>query len=193
MLWHHKRRKHEDEDGALAGTTVGQKLDLGEVGMEVLMRGGAGIPQSLIHNTFNLPTFGFGMVDLAVSSANAPKGHMAERAAGAVGAQVAGITGYTVGQTVGASVGAMILPGIGGFVGTIVGSGLGAIVSDQIGRSGVQRTIRRVMETRGRVRFGGYEDTQPAYTMRARGEQELSNSLLNARRYLGREAHLMHQ
>jgi hypothetical protein len=40
---------------------------------------------------------------------------------------------------------------------------------------------------------GDYEDTQVAYTMRQRAVQEMGQSLLNARQYLGKEALMFHE
>jgi hypothetical protein len=65
---------------------------------------------------------------------------------------------------------------------------------DKIARTETQRAVNLMTASRPRVRFGGnFKDSQPAYTMRQKAEQELSGSLLNARRYLGREAQLFHQ
>jgi hypothetical protein len=65
---------------------------------------------------------------------------------------------------------------------------------DKIARTETQRAVNLMTTSRPRVRFGGnFKDSQPAYTMRQKAEQELSGSLLNARRYLGREAQLFHQ
>lgn len=84
--------------------------------------------------------------------------------------------------------------GLGGPIGALVGVTVGSLVGDKIGRGGTQRFYKSVLDTVPLVRFGGdFKDSQPAYTMRQKAEQELSGSLLNARRYLGREAQLMHQ
>jgi phage tail tape-measure protein len=107
---------------------------------------------------------------------------------------VTGIGGFMVGRAAGAAIGEFILPVVGVWVGSIVGGGVGAMVGDKIARSGTIRTIKMLNDARPRVRFGGnFKDTQPAYNMRQLAEQQLSSSLLNARRYLGSEAQLMHQ
>jgi hypothetical protein len=61
----------------------------------------------------------------------------------------------------------------------------------------LEKPIQNFVELNHRVRHvdmgGTYQDTQQAYTMRARAAQELGSSLLNARQILGKEALYFHQ
>ena len=188
MLWNHrhKPKKQEQQDQG-SGFTIGQRFDMGETAWDVVSRGVSGSP-------LNLMTLALGAADVSISTGTAKRGAAAGSAVSAGAAQVAGIAGFSVGRAVGAAVGTMILPGVGTWVGSIIGGGAGSMIGDKLARSGTMRTVNLMTASRPRVRFGGnFKDTAPAYTMRQKAEQELGSSLLNARRYLGREAQLMHQ
>ena len=104
------------------------------------------------------------------------------------------MSAYPIGVTAGEVIGGFLLGPAGAVVGGIVGGGIASLVTDKKVRSGTQVILHDVIRSRPRVRFGGnFKDSQPAYTMRQKAEQELGSSLLNARRYLGREEQLMHQ
>ena len=188
MLWHrrHKPKKQELPDQG-DGLTVGQRFDVGETAWDALGRGIQGSP-------FNLMTLALAGADLAISTGTAKRGNAARAAAGAAAAQVTGLGGFLAGRAAGAAVGTFIAGPVGTTIGSVIGGGVGAMVGDKIARSGTIRTIKLLNDSRPRVRFGGnFKDTQPAYNMRQLAEQQLSSSLLNARRYLGSEAQLMHQ
>jgi hypothetical protein len=196
MLWNSpKRKKRREDDEFLAGTTVGQRLDAFDLSMDVIARGGVGGP------VLNRTVLNMGMLDMAVSMGTAKRGEVITAGASAAAAQTAGLAGFwagrAVGTTVGAIVGEFLLPvggaWVGSKVGSIVGAGVGALTADKMARSGVAHLIHDLHTTRTRVRFGGFQDSMPAYTMRQRAEQELQSSVVNAQRYLGREAQLMHQ
>jgi hypothetical protein len=187
MLWNHRKRKKSEEraeDGN--GLTVGQRFDVGET-FQDLARGPKGSP-------FNMLTLALAGADASFSSGTAKRGNTAGACVSAVSAQLSGIGGFLAGRAAGAAIGTSILPGVGTYIGAVFGGGAGAMFGDKIARTETQRAVNLMTASRPRVRFGGnFKDSQPAYTMRAKAEQELSGSLLNARRYLGREAQLFHQ
>jgi hypothetical protein len=189
MLWRRNKHKDPKDDGLLANTTTGQKFDLFDTAIEVLSRGAGGGK-----NPLNWATFSLGLTDVGISSGMAARGNMFTAGASAVAAQAVGMGGYAVGATVGETIGTFIAPGVGTFVGGVIGDGIGSMAGDVLARTGTTRLINKIKATGSQsIRFGGYTDTLPAYNMRQKAEQELSGSLLNARRYLGREAQLMHQ
>jgi hypothetical protein len=194
MLWHHPKRKREREYQG-DDFTIGQRMDIGEAAWDALGRGVQG-------NPFNMMTLALAGMDVAISAGTAKRGNIIGAGTSAAAAQAAGLTGFIAGRALGTEVGAIIgtsiLPGIGtevgAWAGAIIGGGATAMISDRIARTGVQHFINDMKISRPRVRFGGnFKDSQPAYTMRQKAEQELGGSLLNARRYLGREAQLFHQ
>lgn len=196
-LWPtHKKKRRKDEDTP-SSLTTGQRMDMGEIAIDIATRGGVKGP------VFTPASVGMGMVDVGISTATARPGEKGTAGLSAAAAQTAGMVGWTVGRTVGTAVGAVVgqflLPipvvgaEIGAVVGGFIGAGAGSMTADKVTRTGTTRTLHRLQQTRGQVRFGGFRDTIPAYTMRQRAEQELSGSLLNARQYLGKEAQLMHQ
>jgi hypothetical protein len=86
---------------------------------------------------------------------------------------------------------------VGGLVGGPWGALAGTFVLDPLIQSKVAQGSKAFARMGGKVRrleMGkGFVDTQQAYSMRQRAEQELNRSLLNARHYLGKEARMMHQ
>lgn len=186
MLWH--RQKQKDNNGN--DLSVGQQVDLGEAVADLWMKKATGS----ILNLGSLAGFG---LDVSMSTAKAKRGNTMGAGISAVAAQGAGLSSWGVGGVVGATIGEFLLPfggAVAGFdIGEIVGSTAAALTVDKFVRTRTQRFFNAVKDTRPRVRFGGFKDSQPAYTMRQRAEQELSGSLLNARQYLGKEAQLMHQ
>jgi hypothetical protein len=186
MLWHHPKRKRERKQPGY-DFTIGQRMDIGEAAWDALGRGVQG-------NPFNMMTLALAGMDVAISSGTAKRGNLVGASISAAAAQAAGLTGFIAGRAIGTAIGEFILPGPGAWAGAIIGGGVSAMISDRIARTRVQRFINDMKLSRPRVRFGGnFKDSQPAYTMRQKAEQELGGSLLNARRYLGREAQLMHQ
>jgi hypothetical protein len=191
-----KRMRDEDREDSLgANLSTGQKFDVVENVLDPFFMAGGGGP-------FNTMTGIFAGLDLGISSGKAKRGNTIGAGVSAAAGQAAGIGGYYAGTAIGAGVGealaTFLLPGvgtaIGGYVGGFVGGMLGSMTGDKIGRGTTQGLINKAVLSTPRVRFGGnFKDSQPAYTMRQKAEQELSGSLLNARRYLGREAQLMHQ
>lgn len=113
-------------------------------------------------------------------SALAPKGH---KVSALVGGAARGIF-YGVGDLIGTAVG-----------GPLAGFALGA-TTEKIGGV-VQEALQRFHDfnhNMTHINMGGnYEDTRIAYTMRQRAAQEMGSSVMNARKYLGAEALLMHQ
>jgi phage tail tape-measure protein len=189
MLWRRPRTREEQEelDRHSSGLTVGQRFDIGETAFDVFTRGAGG-------NPLNWMTATLAGLDIGISTGTARKKNAAGAAASAAAAQAAGIVGFITGRAAGVAIGSFILPGVGTWAGGIIGGGVGSLVGDKKARVATQRLVNSIAIYRPRVRFGGnFKDSQPAYTMRAKAEQELSGSLLNARRYLGREAQLMHQ
>ena len=129
----------------------------------------------------------FAPVDIAFSAITAPRGKSGAHAAGALMTQAVtlGFGGLAMGA-------AALLGGpatLTAFAATMV--------MDPIVRQDTMRFAERIADigpSSRRLQFGGrYEDNEVAYTMRQRAAQELGGSLLNARRYLGAEAALMHQ
>jgi hypothetical protein len=174
--------------------TVGQRFDLADTAIEVISRGFGGGSKGLFRNPLNWMTGTTAALDVGISSGTARKGNLIGAGVSAAGAEVAAAVGYTTGAAAGSIIGSFILPIIGTEVGAIVGGGIGSLVSDRKARTAIQKLYNFAEVSRPRVRFGGnFKDSQPAYTMRQKAEQELGASLLNARRYLGREAQLMHQ
>jgi len=88
------------------------------------------------------------------------------------------------------------LPSVGTLIGSAFGGGIGGVVGSVIIDPLLQKTVTRGMQAvhdigRNSVRLhtgGDYVDTQRALTMRQAASQQMANSLLNARTYLGREA-----
>ena len=191
MFWRRPKtredQKEQEELRKSGGFTVGQRFDIGETGWDIISRGMSGSP-------LNLMTLAIAGADVGISSGTARRGHIAGAGASAVAAQTAGITGFVAGRAAGAAIGTYVAGPVGTWIGGVIGGGAGSMIGDKIARTGVQRAYKLMIATRPRVRFGGnFKDSQPAYTMRQKAEQELGSSLLNARRYLGREAQLMHQ
>jgi hypothetical protein len=185
MLWHSSKSKQKSEESDLS---VGQRFDLMDSVIEIVSRAGGGSK-----NPLNWATATMGAADVSISSGMAKRGNHVGAGASAVAGQVTGMTGYVAGATAGEVLGTFILPVVGTWIGGIVGGGVGSLAGDKFGRSTTQRLFNTVSDTRPRVRFGGFKDSQPAYTMRQASEQQLRGSLLNARRYLGAEAQLFHQ
>jgi hypothetical protein len=183
MFWRHPKRNSDRDQSSLS---VGQRFDLAESATDVFYRAIGGSP-------LNMFTLVAASLDIGISSANARRGNAGGAAVSAMGAQASGIAGWFGGEAAGSVIGSFILPGVGTYLGGVAGGAIGALTGDKLGRTATQHLFNAVNETRPRVRFGGFRDSEPAYTMRQRAEQELGGSLLNARRYLGREAQLMHQ
>jgi hypothetical protein len=191
MFWRRPKTKDdrmEEEKLRKSGSfTIGQRFDIGETAWDIVSRGVAGSP-------FNLVTLGIAGTDISISSGTARRGNTAGAGASAVAAQVTGLGGFMAGRVIGGAIGTFIAGLFGTSAGAIIGGGAGSMIGDKIARTGMQRTYNLAIASRPRVRFGGnFKDSQPAYNMRQKSEQELSSSLLSARRYLGREAQLMHQ
>ena len=141
----------------------------------------------------NWTTGTLGALDIAISTGTARRGNAIGAGVSAAAAQTAGMSGFWVGRAIGAWIGTAVMPGVGTWVGGVIGGGVTGLVGDKKARVATQRLVNAIAITRPRVRFGGnFKDSQPAFTMRQKAEQELGGSLLNARRYLGREAQLMH-
>lgn len=90
---------------------------------------------------------------------------------------------------------------IAAVVGGALGDPTGGMLAGALLVGPIERTIHRGIESfiglhgqYATLHMGGwYRDTQAAYTMRQQAVNDMSGSLMNARQYLGREAHLMHQ
>ena len=122
----------------------------------------------------------FGIPLAIMGMATAPKGEMVKR--GAEGLSM------LAGQAFGGAVGGFAL----GPLGEIAGQVIGGMVGEKVGA--VVGPLEELARQAHTLNFGGeYKDTEAAYTMRQRAVQEMSTSSLNARRYLGSEAALMHQ
>lgn len=183
-MWHPPKRKDKDKPSDL---TVGQRFDLVDTALEVISRGAGGTI-----NPLNWMTGTMAAADITFSSATSKRGNIAGAGASAAVAQVAGMGGFVAGTLTGTAIGSFLLPVIGSYVGGVIGGGIGSLTSDKIARTATQHLFNAVKDTRPRVNFGEFRDSQPAYTMRAKAEQQLQGSLLNARQYLGKEAQLFH-
>jgi hypothetical protein len=190
MLWNHKKRKKTEQEELGSGLTVGQRFDLVDTATEIASRGFNGGSK----NPLNWMTGSMAMADIAISAGTAKRGDFVAAGGSAFAAQGSAMLAFPVGVTMGEMIGNFILPVAGGVVGGIIGGGIASLVTDKAVRVASTRLFHGFALSRPRVRFGGnFKDSQPAYNMRQKAEQELSSSLLNARRYLGREAQLMHQ
>jgi hypothetical protein len=111
--------------------------------------------------------------------------------------------GMVAGSLVGGVVGSVI-PGIGTVIGTTVGAIAGSFAGDfagaklfdeparqlGLGARAVVQTARAI----DRVQFGGsFVDSRAAFTMRQAAVQDMSQSMMNARQYLGNEAIFLHE
>jgi hypothetical protein len=110
----------------------------------------------------------------------APKGSKLSHFVGGA----ASVIGFGVGDLIGTALAGPLAGFALGLLGDKAGNAIGTGLQDfsQIARQ------RRVVDMGGK-----YEDTQLAFTMRQRAAQEMGSSVMNARRYLGSEALLMHQ
>jgi hypothetical protein len=118
-------------------------------------------------------------LDFAYSSAIARRGHFAS----GLGATIGGTSGSLVGSAV------------GGLIAGLPGAFIGSLIGDPVMRGPAARLVQNFAEfgrNQRRLNFGSYEDSQPAFTMRQVAAREISQSLLNARQYLGKEALLLH-
>ncbi len=175
------------------GMTPGQAFDVADIGVGTF--GGFQGTGVLGWNTAI-----FGGLDLALSAGTAAPEEMAGRTIGAVAAQAADVGSYFVGNAAGGAVGAAVGGVLGGGIGAIPGEAIGSFVGgfalpfvvDPMVRKISKPINRLVGSLQHRVQFGGFIDSQPAYTMRMRALQELRGSLLNATQWLGREGQLMH-
>lgn len=192
-----KRERDQQQDPyglTIGGLSTGQSFDLVDTGVDVITRGmGKG-------GALNWGSTSFGMLDVALSTGTAPRGRKAVSGISAVGAQAAGISVFGVSQLAGEAMGAALgsfVPGVGtlvgGFLGGVIAGGASQLIADRIVRRSVFRGITGLINSRPQVRFGGFQDSQPAYTMRQVASRELRSSRMAARKYLGREAALMHQ
>lgn len=181
------------DDGLPGPGTVGQKIDVAEFAYRapqfwkepwasgaVFGRKGLGkAAKSVGAVTHGLR--GLLALDVAASVAFAPRGRAVEKAAGAIGGQMTALLGGAVGMMIAGPAGAVV----------------GAMLADPVGRNFAEHTYAAATHEGRMLRNlqtgGDYVDTPIAYTMRQRGLQELSSSLLNARQYLGQEANLLHQ
>lgn len=175
------------------------------IGASRLVRGAKGDHSS---NPFK-GTLGWAGLDIALSGAMAPSkqmlGHMFGAGAGFTASTLAWhVSSKAVGRAVSfgakrALVGAVgktaargLLGGAGGIVGLAAAYAVDRVVREPLTKAYAAVT-REARLTRHFNAGGDYEDTQVAYTQRQRAVQELSQSLLNARMYLGKESVLMHE
>lgn len=91
-------------------------------------------------------------------------------------------------NTVGSLVGGTLF-GLGGQV-------VGSQIADNTAGVGIEKTVQALADLGaqvGKVNMGGnFQDSESAWTMRQQAVQQMSTSMLNARRYLGAEASFMH-
>ena len=184
------------------GLTPGQTFDALDTG-NTLFRGSAG-------QGFGMSMLAFAGLDVAISAGSAPPENIAGRAGGALAAQASGIASWYLGGPIGTVGGGILGGALGGFLGGPEGAILGARAGSFVGKwatkiglgFAIDPFVRRIGSPINRlvgmakhqVNFGqGFTDSEPAYTMRQKGMQEMQASLLNAYQYLGREAQLMHQ
>jgi hypothetical protein len=193
MPYSEDQRRRRSGYGMPYGLTPGQAFDAADVGVGAF--GGFQGTGVLGWNTAI-----FGGLDLAISAGTAAPEEMAGRAIGAVAAQAADIGGYFVGRAAGSAVGAFIGGALGGGVGAVPGAAIGGFVGgfglpfliDPMVRKISKPINRLVGAAQHRIHFGGFIDSQPAYSMRQRALIELKGSLLNATQWMGVEAQLMH-
>jgi hypothetical protein len=133
-------------------------------------------------NNFRMKPLGYalggGLLFGAVATAVAPRGHFVAAGAGAAGATLGGILGATVGGL------------LGGLPGELLGGALGGAAGERFGE--IVQPFTEFGRNQARLNFGTYKDSQAAFTMRQVAAREISQSVLNARQYLGKEALLMH-
>lgn len=119
-------------------------------------------------------------ISAAFEASMAPKGHKLAGLVKGIAAPLAFAAGDAVGTLLAGPVAGFALGMVTEKIGSEIGEGFDAL--GDIGRS-----IRH-------VNMGGnYEDSKIAYTLRQRAAIELGSSSLNARKWLGAEAILMHQ
>jgi hypothetical protein len=110
----------------------------------------------------------------------APRGKMANR------------TSETLGLMAGQAIGGAVGGGLFGVAGELVGNLVGGWVGEKVGA--LTEPFEKIGSEARHANFGGhYQDNEATFTMRQRAVQEMGSSALNARRYLGSEAVLMHQ
>lgn len=118
----------------------------------------------------------FMLVSATLGAATAERGHALSEGA----------------RTFGAATGTLIGGLLGGGAGMLIGGYLG----DEIAGSSIAKGVQALAEVAGHYRninMGGhFKDSEAAWTMRQVAVREMGLSLLNARRYLGQEAVLMH-
>jgi hypothetical protein len=199
MFGRTKRQRDEQEQknrDMFMNMTPGQHLDLAE----------AVISPFAIRASHHILNSGTGLItgmDLGLSVGESSSRDQASNAIASVGATMSGMASYKTGYALSSAIGERIAGSFGlaatgpigmgiSFAGIVAGTALG-VTLDPIVRGGIQRTTKGLFDWgRGHVRFGGFHDSQPAYSMRQRSLQELNGSLLNARQYFGKEAQLFH-
>jgi hypothetical protein len=197
-----KRSDRRNDSIMPYGLTPGQTFDIADTGMDV-SRGLSG------QGGLSWGVGAFAALDVAISAGSSRPGQMLGNVAGAVAAQTAGLATWYVGGAVGSAVGGTVGAIVGGVVGGPVGAGAGEIAGAWLGKWGtriagpilIDPYVRRISKpinrmvglAQHRVAFGGFQDSQQAYTMRQRALQEMRGSLLNATQYIGREGQMMHQ
>lgn len=138
---------------------------------------------SRLANNFRLKPLGYalggGVLLGAVAAAMAPRGKFVASASGAAGA--------TVGGVLGAAAGGLLF----GLPGELIGGALGGAAGERL--EAVVQPFAEFGRNQARLNFGTYKDSQAAFTMRQVAAREISQSVLNARQYLGKEALLLHQ
>lgn len=171
---------------------IGAIAEIGEQGIKALHHNNVGsVGKKAIGKVkAHASLFGFaaGAADLAFSVGSAKKGQALQSAASSLAGSTGGAIGGKIGQAIGA---AIPLP----FASTAF-SILGGLIGDYLPRSTAGKAIGSIIHAGNQMtksHFGGnYIDTDYAYTMRQRAASEMGSSLLNARKFLGSEARLLH-
>lgn len=118
------------------------------------------------------------------------------------GEKVPALIGKTIGAVMypalvgAASIGLSLIPGVGPIAAAVIGSILASYPSEAAGNS-ITRGVRMFTNFNKNLRHlemgGRYQDTELAMRQRSIAIQDMNASLLPGRRYLGREALLMHR
>lgn len=142
---------------------------------------GLSVAHSHIHSNFGPLGLGIGALAGIAGAVTAPKHHK-------MSAFVAGATDTLAFGAIDIAATALGGPILGFALGSVLGPKIGHVIGHGVQMfNDANRNIRH-------LNMGGdYKDTEIAYTMRQRAAQEMAGSIMNARRYLGQEALLMHQ